>query len=143
MVVEKLQQEFVADWCSEGECLAAISTTYNASGYILDPHTAVAKVVADKMQDKAAQWSLHPQLTTPSLAPAIMQALGIKELNQTSSSQLYLLSSYNALPPPHEALLERMKQKEKMDYQVCVADVDVLKSHAEKLIQNWFVRKSE
>ena len=72
-----------------------------------------------------------------------MQALGIKELNQTSSSQLYLLSSYNALPPPHEALLERMKQKEKMDYQVCVADVDVLKSHAEKLIQNWFVRKSE
>ena len=143
MLVEKLQQEFVADWCSEGECLAAISTTYNASGYILDPHTAVAKVVADKMQDKSCPVLIASTAHYSKFAPAIMQALGIKELNQTSSSQLYLLSSYNALPPPHEALLERMKQKEKMDYQVCVADVDVLKSHAEKLIQNWFVRKSE
>ncbi|XP_029391596.1 threonine synthase-like 1 [Mus pahari] len=142
-LVEKLQQDFVADWCSEGECLAAISTTYNASGYILDPHTAVAKVVADKMQDKSCPVVIASTAHYSKFAPVIMQALRIKELNQMTSSQLYLLSSYNALPPPHEALLERMKQKEKMDYQVCVADVDVLKSHIEKLIQNWFVSKSE
>jgi len=72
-------------------------------------------------------------------APAIMQALKIKEINHTSSSQLYLLSSYNALPPPHEALLERTKQQEKMEYQVCAADVNVMKNHVEKLIQNQFV----
>lgn len=143
MLVEKLQQDFVADWCSEGECLAAINTTYHASGYILDPHTAVAKVVADKMQDKSCPVVIASTAHYSKFAPAIMQALRIKELNQASSSQLYLLSSYNALPPPHEALLERMKQREKMDYQVCVADVDVLKSHVEELIQNWFIRKSE
>lgn len=143
MLVEKLQQDFVADWCSEGECLEAISTTYNTAGYILDPHTAVAKVVADKMQDKSRPVIIASTAHYSKFAPAILQALRIKELNQTSTSQLYLLSSYNALPPPHEALLERMKQKEKMDYQACVADVDVLKSHVEKLIQSWFVRKSE
>lgn len=142
MLVEKLQQDFVADWCSEVECLEAISTTYNTTGYILDPHTAVAKVVADKMQDKSCPVVIASTAHYSKFAPAILQALRIKELNQTSASQLYLLSSYNALPPPHEALLERMKQKEKMDYQACVADVDVLKSHVEKLIQSWFVRKS-
>lgn len=137
LLVEKLQQDFVADWCSEGECLEAISTTYNTLGYILDPHTAVAKVVADKMQDKSCPVVIASTAHYSKFAPAVLQALRIKELNQTSASQLYLLSSYNALPPPHEALLERMKQKE-MDYQACVADVDVLKSHVEKLIQSWF-----
>lgn len=143
MLVQKLQEDFVADWCSEGECLAAISSTYNTAGYILDPHTAVAKVVADRMQDKTCPVIISSTAHYSKFAPAILQALKIKELNQTSSSQLYLLGSYNALPPPHEALLERMKQQGRMDYQVCAADVNALKSHVEKLIQNRFIRKSE
>lgn len=143
MLVQKLQEDFVADWCSEGECLAAISSTYNTAGYILDPHTAVAKVVADRMRDKSCPVIISSTAHYSKSAPAILQALKIKELNQTSSSQLYLLGSYNALPPPHEALLERMKQQGKMDYQVCAADMNALKSHVEKLIQNRFIRKSE
>ncbi|XP_006871716.1 PREDICTED: threonine synthase-like 1 [Chrysochloris asiatica] len=139
ILIEKLQQDFVADWCSEDDCLAAINSTYNASGYILDPHTAVAKVVADRMQDKTCPVIVSSTAHYSKFAPAIMQALKIKEINQTSSSQLYLLSSYNALPPPHGALLERTKQQEKMDYQVCTADMNVLKSHVERLIQNQFI----
>lgn len=139
ILVEKLQQDFAADWCSEGECLAAIHSTYNTSGYILDPHTAVAKVVADRMQDKTCPVIVSSTAHYSKFAPTIMQALKIKEINQTSSSQVYLLSSYNALPPPHAALLERTKQPEKMEYQVCAADVSVLKSHVEKLVQNQFM----
>ncbi|XP_023590789.1 threonine synthase-like 1 isoform X2 [Trichechus manatus latirostris] len=139
ILVEKLQQDFVADWCSEEDCLAAINSTYNASGYILDPHTAVAKVVADRMQDKTCPVIVSSTAHYSKFSPAIMQALKIKEINQTSSSQLYLLSSYNALPPPHGALLERTKQQEKMECQVCSADVNVLKSHVERLIQKQFM----
>ncbi|XP_004716168.3 threonine synthase-like 1 isoform X1 [Echinops telfairi] len=141
LLVEKLQQDFVADWCSEEDCLAAIHSTYNALGYILDPHTAVAKVVADRMQDKTCPVIVSSTAHYSKFAPAIMQALKIKELNQTSSSQLYLLSSYNALPPPHGALLETTKQKqhEKMEYQVCTADLNVLKGQVEKLIQSQFL----
>ncbi|KAM6215345.1 threonine synthase-like 1 [Rhynchocyon petersi] len=138
-LVEKLQQDFVADWCSEKDCLAAINSTHNASGYILDPHTAVAKVVADRMQDKTCPVIISSTAHYSKFAPAIMQALKIKEINQTSSSQLYLLSSYNALPPPHRALLARTKQQEKMEYEVCAADVHVLKGHVERLIQNQFI----
>uniref|UniRef100_G1T435 Threonine synthase like 1 n=1 Tax=Oryctolagus cuniculus TaxID=9986 RepID=G1T435_RABIT len=139
VLVEKLQQDLVADWCSEGECLAAISSTYDASGYILDPHTAVAKVVADRLQDKTCPVIISSTAHYSKFAPAVMQALKIRELSQTSSSQLHLLGSYNALPPPHEALLARTKQQQQMDYQVCAADVDVLKSHVEKRIQKQFV----
>uniref|UniRef100_A0A286Y3Y6 Threonine synthase like 1 n=2 Tax=Cavia porcellus TaxID=10141 RepID=A0A286Y3Y6_CAVPO len=141
ILVEKLQQDFVADWCSEGECLATINSTYNTSGYILDPHTAVAKSVADRMQDKTCPVIVSSTAHYSKFAPVIMQALKIKEINQISSSQLYLLGSYNALPPPHEALLERTKQQEKMDYQVCVADMNVLKRQVEKIVQKQFLGK--
>lgn len=142
ILVKKLQQDFVADWCSEGDCLAAINSTYNTSGYILDPHTAVAKVVADRIQDKTCPVIVSSTAHYSKFAPAIMQALKIKEINQTSSSQLYLLGSYNALPPLHEALLERTKQQEKVEYQVCAADTNTLKRHVEKIIQNKFIGKS-
>lgn len=141
VLVEKLQQDFLADWCSEGECLEAINSTFNTSGYILDPHTAVAKVVADRLQDKTCPVIVSSTAHYSKFAPVIMQALKIKEINQTSSSQLYLLGSYNALPPLHEALLERTKQQEKVEYQVCAADTTVLKRHVEKIIQNQLIGK--
>ncbi|XP_036616045.1 threonine synthase-like 1 [Trichosurus vulpecula] len=139
IIVEKLQQDFVADWCSEENCLAAINSTYHTLGYILDPHTAVAKVVADRIQDKTCPVILASTAHYSKFAPAIMQALKIKELSQTSSSQLCLLSSYNALPPPHEALLERIKQRE-AKYHVCAPDVNILKDHVETLIRNHFMK---
>ncbi|XP_008829963.1 threonine synthase-like 1 [Nannospalax galili] len=142
ILVEKLQQDLVADWCSEDDCLSAINATYNAAGYILDPHTAVAKAVADRMQDKTCPVIISSPAHYSKFAPAVMQALKINGIHQTSSSQLCLLGSYNALPPPHEALLERTKQQEKMEHHVCAADVNVLKSHMEKLIQNRFIGKS-
>ncbi|KAM5234952.1 threonine synthase-like 1 [Ctenodactylus gundi] len=141
ILVEKLQEDFVADWCSEEECLAAINCTYNTSGYILDPHTAVAKVVADRMQDKTCPVIVSSTAHYSKFAPAILRALKIKEINQTSSSQLCLLGSYNVLPPPHKALLEKMKQQENAEYQVCAADVNVLKRQVEKLIQNQFTKR--
>ncbi|XP_074123057.1 threonine synthase-like 1 [Sminthopsis crassicaudata] len=139
ILVEKLQRDFIADWCSEENCLAAINSTYHTSGYILDPHTAVAKVVADRMQDKTCPVILASTAHYSKFAPAIMQALRIKEINEASSSQLCLLSSYNALPPPHEALLKRTK-KQDPNYHVCAPDVNILKGHIETLIQNHFMK---
>ncbi|XP_007665938.1 threonine synthase-like 1 [Ornithorhynchus anatinus] len=139
-LVEKLQQDILAGWCSEEDCLAAINATYHSSGYILDPHTAVAKVVADRLQDKICPVILASTAHYSKFAPAILQALKIKEIDQSSSSQLHLLSSYRALPPPHGALLGKMKQKGKQIYQVCVADVNIIMDHVETVIQNQFMK---
>ena len=46
-VLEVLQSEMRGGWATEAESKAAISSTFERTGYLLDPHTAVAKHVID------------------------------------------------------------------------------------------------
>ena len=41
-------EDFYGNYCSEGETREAISATYYGSGYVIDPHTAVAAGVYQK-----------------------------------------------------------------------------------------------
>lgn len=136
----KLQQDLVAGWCSDEDCLAAIHSVYSTTGYILDTHTAVAKVVADRLQDRTCPIIISSTAHYSKFAPAILRALRIAEINQNPLSQLHLLSSYSALPPIHWGLLETLKKTGNGDHQVCAADMSVLMSHIETLIQNHFMK---
>jgi threonine synthase len=40
--LDKLNEEFYADFCDEEECIDTIADFYEEYGYVLDPHTAVA-----------------------------------------------------------------------------------------------------
>ncbi|NXF97297.1 THNS1 protein, partial [Eubucco bourcierii] len=135
----KLQQDLVAGWCSEEDCLAAIHSVYSTTGYILDTHTAVAKVVADRLQDRSCPVIISSTAHYSKFAPAILRALRIAEINQNPVSQLHLLSSYSPLPPVHWSLLETLKKRGNEDHQVCAADMSMLMSHIETLIQSHFM----
>lgn len=139
-LLEKLQQDLVADWCSETDCLNAIHSVYNTTGYILDTHTAVAKVVADHLQEKTCPVIISSTAHYSKFAPAILQALKIGEIKQTPLSQLCLLNSYSPLPPVHRGLLETLHKNKKQNYQVCAADMNVLMEHVEALVQNQFMK---
>ncbi|KFP33807.1 Threonine synthase-like 1, partial [Colius striatus] len=134
-----LLENLVAGWCSEEDCLAAIHSVYSTTGYILDTHTAVAKVVADRLQDRTCPIIISSTAHYSKFAPAILRALRIAEINQNPLSQLHLLSSYSPLPPVHWGLLETLKKKGNEDHQVCAADMSLLMSHIETLIQNHFL----
>ncbi|XP_015269786.1 PREDICTED: threonine synthase-like 1 [Gekko japonicus] len=138
--LEKLQQDLVADWCSEKDCLDAIHSVYNSTGYILDPHTAVAKVVADRVQDKTCPVIISSTAHYSKFAPAILQALRMEEIRQTPLSQLHLLNSYKPLPPVHRGLLETVEKNKQQSHQVCAADMNVLMEHVEALIQKQFIK---
>ncbi|NXL28987.1 THNS1 protein, partial [Glaucidium brasilianum] len=138
-LLEKLQQDLVAGWCSEEDCLAAIHSVYSTTGYILDTHTAVAKVVADRLQDRTCPIIISSTAHYSKFAPAILKALRIAEINQNPLSQLRLLGSYSPLPPVHWGLLETLKKKGNEDHQVCAADMSMLMSCIETLIQNHFM----
>ncbi|NXE49560.1 THNS1 protein, partial [Casuarius casuarius] len=138
-LLEKLQQDLVAGWCSEEDCLAAIHSVYSTTGYILDTHTAVAKVVADRLQDRTCPIIISSTAHYSKFAPAILRALRIAEIKQNPLSQLHLLSSYSPLPPVHWGLLETLKKNENEDHQICAADTSMLMSHIEALIQNHFM----
>ncbi|KAL8165050.1 UNVERIFIED_CONTAM: Threonine synthase-like 1 [Gekko kuhli] len=138
--LEKLQQDLVADWCSEKDCLDAIHSVYNSTGYILDPHTAVAKVVADRVQDKTCPVIIASTAHYSKFAPAILQALRMEEIKQTPLSQLHLLNSYKPLPPVHRGLLETVEKNKQQSHQVCAADMNILMEHVEALIQKQFMK---
>jgi threonine synthase len=57
-LITKLKTLFVADFCSEEESLQTIKDTYEQTKELLDPHTAVAKHVADRFKSK------HPVIIT-------------------------------------------------------------------------------
>ncbi|NXA31918.1 THNS1 protein, partial [Eudromia elegans] len=137
-LLDKLQRDVVAGWCSEEDCLAAIHSVYSTTGYILDTHTAVAKVVADRLQDRTCPIIISCTAHYSKFAPAILRALRIAEIKQNPLSQLHLLSSYSPLPPVHWGLLETLKRNENEDHQICAADTTVLMSHIEALIQSHF-----
>jgi len=139
-LLEKLQQDLVAGWCSEEDCLAAIHSVYSTTGYILDTHTAVAKVVADRLQDRTCPIIISSTAHYSKFAPAILRALRIAEIKQNPLSQLHLLSSYSPLPPVHWGLLGTLKKQGNEDHQVCAADMSTLMSHIETLIQNHFMK---
>ncbi len=63
--------DFSADWVDEDATVAEISAVYSRSGYLLDPHTAVASVAARRYRQRQAQ-RLHP--ASLSLTPMVVCA---------------------------------------------------------------------
>lgn len=51
-VLKKLKDHFFADWVSNGDCLKTIKKTYDETGYLMDPHTAVAQTVSDRYKKR-------------------------------------------------------------------------------------------
>jgi len=43
-----LQEEFSADWVSNKECLQNIKRIYDDTHYLMDPHTSIAQIVAER-----------------------------------------------------------------------------------------------
>lgn len=139
-LLARLQKDIVADWCSEEDCLAAIHSVYTSSGYVLDTHTAVAKAVADRLQDKACPLVIASTAHYSKFAPTILKALRIWEIKKNPLSQLHLLHSLKALPPAHAALLNTLKKAEDHKHQVFAADQNILMDHVETTIHNLFFR---
>ncbi len=46
----KLRQNYSADWVSNADCLQTIREVYEAHNYLIDPHTAVAWKVAERLR---------------------------------------------------------------------------------------------
>ncbi|XP_078394220.1 threonine synthase-like 1 isoform X1 [Cetorhinus maximus] len=138
-LLQRVQHNFVADWCSEEECLDAISSVYRSTGYILDMHTAVAKVVADRQHDGICPVVIVSTAHPCKSAAAVLQALRVKEISQHPIDQLQMLNSLNSLPSIHKAVLERLGKVHIQESQVCPADLSDIMDNIERFIQQKFM----
>ncbi|XP_048470305.1 threonine synthase-like 1 [Rhincodon typus] len=138
-LLERIQHDFVSDWCSEGECLDAIYSVYRSTGYILDPDTAMAKVVVDRQHDGTCPVVVVSTAHPCKSAAAVLQALKVKEKSQQPIDQLQMLNSLNSMPLIHSAVLERIRKAHTQDNQVCPADPSDIMDNIERFIYQKFM----
>jgi len=50
--LDELKQTFSAGWCTEEDTLATIKRIYDETGYLMDPHTAVAQCVYERYAEQ-------------------------------------------------------------------------------------------
>ncbi|OCT75588.1 threonine synthase-like 1 [Xenopus laevis] len=139
-LVRRIQEDIISGWCSEKDCLEMIRSVYEATGYILDTHTAVAKVVADRVQDRTCPVIISSTAHYSKFAPAILQALRIDSIKQSPLSQLHLLNSFHPLPPSHKALLEMLNKAESKKTHICAPDPNIVMENVENFIQDLYLK---
>ncbi|XP_036409512.1 threonine synthase-like 1 [Megalops cyprinoides] len=139
-LLERVRRDILAGWCSESDCLAAIHDVHSSTGYILDTHTAVGKVVADRLQDRTCPVVISSTAHYGKFAPAVLGALRLGGSVGTPLDQLGGLGALGSRPPPHGALLECLREGSSRPHPVCPADFAALEEQVEIMIQDSFCK---
>lgn len=136
----RIQQEVLASWCSEEDCLAAIQSIHTQTGYVMDTHTAVAKVVSDRLQDSSCPVVLCSTAHYGKFAPAVFKALQIQNIPEDPVEQLKTLELSASRPTMHREMMQRLKEGGRTKHTVCQADYSVMVEEVERVIQDCFLK---
>ncbi|KAF0028456.1 threonine synthase-like 1 [Scophthalmus maximus] len=138
----RMRREVLAGWCSEDDCLAAVRTVHAQTGYVMDTHTAVAKVVADRLQDGSCPAVLCSTAHYGKFAPAVFKALRIPSIPEDPAEQLKELASAASGPETHGDMMECLKRSSSSrgGHRVCRAEYSALVEEVESMIQDSFLK---
>lgn len=135
-----IQQQVMAGWCTEDNCLAAIQSVHAQTGYIMDTHTAVAKVVADRLQDNSCPVVICSTAHYGKFTPAVCKALRIQNIQEDTVEQLKMLGSRASQPVMHGDMMACLMEKDRKGHTVCQPEYSVLVEEVEKMIQESFLK---
>ncbi|XP_078595023.1 threonine synthase-like 1 [Branchiostoma floridae x Branchiostoma japonicum] len=112
-ILSQLQKDFNAGWCHEEDCAKTIQTIFQSNGYLLDPHTAVAKTVADRLTARD-----HPMLLASTahyckFAPDVLTALGTSLPTNSPVALFQALQALNPRPFLHGQLSKDIERPKK------------------------------
>ena len=112
-LLERLQEDFACGWSSEEETEAAIARTY-ASGYLMDPHTAVAWEVLDRYRATSGDDRAAVVVSTASpykFCDSVLRAIGLGETGR-GTALIKKLSQVTGtpIPAPLDGLDIRLKR---------------------------------
>lgn len=139
-LLSRMQQEVEAGWCTEHDCLAAIRSVHADTGYVMDTHTAVAKVVSDRLQDGACPVVISSTAHYGKFAPAVFKALQIQNVPEDPVEQLKALASTAAGPEIHRGMMGRLQESGVRGHGVCAAEYGVLVEEVEAMIHDSFLK---
>ncbi|XDV29454.1 hypothetical protein PO909_032581 [Leuciscus waleckii] len=132
---QKINLELQAGWCSEEDCLRAIQEVHTTTGFIMDTHTAVGKVVVYMTKPAICSTAHHGKF-----APAVLKALQCQDIPPDPVEQLDKLCSIGGREQMHDALLKCMGNSGHHPHKVCQADYNKLTDEVETMIQDSFLR---
>lgn len=138
-LLSRIQQDVLAGWCSEDDCLAAIRSVHEQTGYVMDPHTAVAKVVADRLQDGSCPLVLCSTAHYGKFAPAVFKALQIQNVPQDPLEQLRKLEITASSPAVHGEM-EKCLKSDRRACTVRQAEYSELVEEVESMIHDCFLK---
>lgn len=136
----RIRQDVLAGWCSEDDCLAAVQSVHAKTGYVMDTHTAVAKVVADRLQDGSCPVVLCSTAHYGKFAPAVFEALRIQNVPDDPVEQLRTLASTASGPEAHRDVMRCLQEKGRRAHAVCQPEYGVLVEQVEGMIQDSFLK---
>ncbi|XP_045165481.2 threonine synthase-like 1 [Mercenaria mercenaria] len=121
-ILENIRNTFHADWCSEEDCAKSMRKTLKTSDYLLDPHTSVAKAVADGFKSERPMViaaTAHPG----KFAHDVLKIFGSATNKMAPTEMLHALGNISARPAVHQSLLNTLK-KQTGERIVCDASYD-------------------
>ncbi|XP_066285764.1 threonine synthase-like 1 [Branchiostoma lanceolatum] len=136
-MLSEFQEDFCADWCHEEDCAQTIQTIFQSNGYLLDPHTAVAKTVADRFSTNDRPTLLASTAHYCKFAPDVLTALG-KSLPTNSPMALFqALQGLNPQPSLHGQLRKDI-QRPRRHQTVLEADRSQIVTEMESFMGSYF-----
>ncbi|XP_062848082.1 threonine synthase-like 1 [Trichomycterus rosablanca] len=141
-LLKRIQQGVQAGWCSEDECLAAIQEVHSKTAYIMDTHTAVAKVVADRLHDKTCPLVLCSTAHYGKFAPTVLKALRCPDIPHDPHKQLDALCAIGGKDTMHKTLYNCVKDRASRPHRKCHADFNVLTDEVESMMHDSFLKVS-
>ena len=91
-VLNELQDNFSAGWCSEENTFRTVHDVFNRDGVLIDPHTAVAKYVTDSIRTNTdtpvlISATAHPSKFAENVMKAIRPSESFKDSNILSEME--------------------------------------------------------
>lgn len=139
-LLDLIQQKVTAGWCSEDDCLAAIQSVHTQTGYVMDTHTAVAKVVADRLHDNSCPVVICSTAHYGKFAPAVFKALQIQNVPEDPVEQLKALGSVATGPVMHRDIMACLSERSVAGHAVCQPEYSVLVEAVERMIEESFLK---
>ncbi|XP_067683799.1 threonine synthase-like 1 [Haliotis asinina] len=136
-VLGRIQSSFVAGSCDEETCQQTVLNTYKDTGYLLDPHTAVAKSVADRLGDRSCPMLISGTAHYAKFADSVLPFLGQMTSSEDGSVSDLIRKSLELKPRPamHRDLKD-MTTKPVVHRGTSSADYESVKRHVRDFVEH-------
>ena len=120
--------DFEAYWCQQDKCLMTIKSFYERTGVLLDPHTSVAKYVADNyVKDDKRRLLIAGTAHFGKFPETIINALGLKNTNNNLQECFEILDNLPSKPRISDTL-KSVLTKPIIHKDLVEADINLIKS---------------